>query len=298
MEAQYLMKETQTCFVIMPFGNSATHTEEHWKSHYEDFLKPLIEEIPNLQATRARPLGGDLVGQIVTSLVTSPIVVAELTDNNPNVHWELGVRHSFKNRTVLIDESKRRPIFDLSSIGVLWYGKKGEANPSFKSDFQGAIRDCLKQPGRPDSPVFQTISGRGSLFEIIHGEEAVRRSFSVLSEIERNLEVANLIQERIRTNRNRTGRHYAVVTGRMRSAAVELLIAERYLDEPEKFYQRAEYYFDWVPRVNETLNDWRQKENRKRVEGWLSRNATKAIRDIDRFRNVLNVAVGSITSKL
>ena len=85
------------CFVIMPFSKSSdSHTEEYWTNHFTNFLKPLIEEIPYLEASRVKSLRGHILKQIITDLVVSPIVVAELTDHNPNVFWELGVRQSFK----------------------------------------------------------------------------------------------------------------------------------------------------------------------------------------------------------
>ena len=95
----------QKCFVIMPFSKtSEEHTKEYWTNHYHKFLKPLIDSSHPLKAERSSPLRGDIIRQIITKLVTVPIVVADLTDANPNVYWELGVRQSFKHSTVTIAE--------------------------------------------------------------------------------------------------------------------------------------------------------------------------------------------------
>ncbi|MFH1483175.1 MAG: hypothetical protein ABIG98_02830 [Chloroflexota bacterium] len=103
------------CFVIMPFSKTTDkHTEEYWNEHFQEFIKPLIQEHP-LQPHRSDPLRGDILRQIVTDLVTAPVVVADLTDLNANVLWELGVRQSFKHGTITIaeDEGVRLP-FDLA----------------------------------------------------------------------------------------------------------------------------------------------------------------------------------------
>ena len=76
------------CFVIMPFSKSTDiHTDEYWNRHYTDFLKPLIESSRVFRAVRSEALRGDILHQIVADLVTSPLVVADLTDANPNVYW-------------------------------------------------------------------------------------------------------------------------------------------------------------------------------------------------------------------
>jgi hypothetical protein len=49
------------------------------------------------------------------------IVIADLTDSNPNVYWELGVRHSLKSGTILIKDHNYKIPFDLSKIGILSY---------------------------------------------------------------------------------------------------------------------------------------------------------------------------------
>ena len=92
------------CFVIMPFSKTSDqHTTEYWTKHFESFLKTLIEEC-ELEAYRSEPLRGDILRQIISGLLVSPVVVADLTDGNSNVFWELGVRQSFKHGTVTIAE--------------------------------------------------------------------------------------------------------------------------------------------------------------------------------------------------
>lgn len=78
---------SRRCFVIMPFSStSKIHTKEYWDSHFEHFMKPLIESCDNLKAFRSQPLRQDILRQVINDLVFSPIVVADLTDNNPNVY--------------------------------------------------------------------------------------------------------------------------------------------------------------------------------------------------------------------
>ena len=87
----------------MPFSKTKEHhTEEYWKRQFNSYLKPLIQRNPQLEAIRSEPLRGDIASQIITDLANDEIVVADLTDHNPNVFWELGVRQSFKHRTVTI----------------------------------------------------------------------------------------------------------------------------------------------------------------------------------------------------
>jgi len=101
------------CFVIMPFSETTEkHTENYWTEHFEDFLKPLIEECPQLEAYRSKPLHGDILKDIITKLIISPLVVADLTDLNPNVFWELGIRQSFKHGTITIAQEGTKLPFD------------------------------------------------------------------------------------------------------------------------------------------------------------------------------------------
>ena len=68
------------CLIIMPYSKTSDiHTDEYWQNHYHKFLKPLIEEVPNIEAFRVKPIRGDIIKQIITSLVVSPMIVFFIT---------------------------------------------------------------------------------------------------------------------------------------------------------------------------------------------------------------------------
>ncbi len=252
----------------MPFSRTSDdHTEEYWTIHFETFLKPLIEENPDLEARRSEALRGDILRQIITDLVTSRVVVADLTDHNPNVFWELGVRQSFKHGTVTIAEESTKLPFDVGVKGTLsYYPKDYIKMQGFRKKFSEAIKDCLANPNNPDSHVLETLSGRGTLFEIFRRDEALRRLEALLEECHFNLlgikSVFNFAQE---NQKNPSERHFPTV--RFRSCAVELLITNQYIDEDKSFFRIAELYFIDTIMFHEQLNLW--QHNPDGVEKFL-----------------------------
>jgi hypothetical protein len=252
----------------MPFSKTTDkHAEDYWTKHFEDFLKPLIEENPNLEARRSKAMRGDILREIITNLVVSRVVVADLTDNNPNVYWELGVRQSFKHGTITIAEAGTKLPFDIGGKGTLFYYPKDHLKMvNFPKRFMKAIEDCLVNPDRPDSHVLETLSGRGTLFEIFHRDETIRRLDAVLSECSKNSEVLKWVIKRARDNQKESGKR-EVATDRFRVSTVELLITNRYVDEDQPFFELAEEYLSDIVAVNDQLNAWEYSPDA--TEKWL-----------------------------
>ncbi len=257
--------ERQRCFVIMPFSETIKeHTEDYWTKHFDSFLKPLIEESQELEAQRSEPLRGDILRQIITDLVICPVVVADLTDQNPNVYWELGVRQSFKHGTITIAQEETELPFDIGAKGTLFYSDNHLKNADFCRRFKEAIKDCLSYPDRPDSHVLETISGRGTLFEVFRRDEAMRRLDAVLSECDSNIALFSSYVEDAKNNqkyRSEKGRGEDVkdlefLDSLLRSQALELLITDRYLDEDLEFYKKAERAQEMIVAVNAKVTFW------------------------------------------
>jgi hypothetical protein len=255
----------------MPISKTTDlHTEDYWKEHFENFLAPLIKEVdPNLKVSRSQALREDILNAIIRDLIFADIVVADLTDGNSNVFWELGVRQSFTHGTITIAEAGPRVPFDLGVKGTLrYYPNDHLKNEDFRTQMKEAIRDCLEHPERADSHVLETITGRGSVFEIVHREEITRRLDGLLREIDVNKHMLKKIVETFEDNEKKDQKDWGYPTTRFILSSVELLLTERYLDAGQAFYDLADAYHRRATNLNEEMNLW--PINPQPIQTWMA----------------------------
>jgi hypothetical protein len=117
-------ENNRICFVIMKFGEKDTQEFQRQKSIYQNIIKPAVEESGlSYRCLRAdeiiRP--GSIIKDIVKTLWEADVVIADLTDQNPNVFYELGVRHAIRGRTIMITQSMADIPFDLRNYRVIQY---------------------------------------------------------------------------------------------------------------------------------------------------------------------------------
>ena len=279
----------------MPFSETtAEHTEDYWTKHYERFLKPLIEDCSTLEAHRSTALREDITTRIILNLAESPVVVADLTDANPNVYWELGVRQSFMHGTIAIAQEGTKLPFDISSKGTLFYDSTHLDEDDFRKNFKTAIEDCLEHPDRPDSRVLETTSGRGSLYEIIQKEETLRRLDAVLSECDDNQDVLETVVKQVERNQD-DPENRVFIADRCRPWAAELLVTNRYVDEGQLFYQIAELYLDSLTEMNAQLGLWVHQI--QLAEEWLLKYEEMITRAFEIFKDNIETVRDDIAQK-
>lgn len=281
-------KGKKTCFVIMPFSKTkGSRNETYWNRHWK-FLKEKIEEIPGIVAKRSEALRGDILRQIILDLYSAEIVVADLTDLNPNVYWELGVRQSYKNGTVTIAESKKQIAFDMGMKSILrYYPKAAMKNEEFVKKLKKAIIDCIDNPDTIDSHVLDTLGGRGSLYQIINHEENLRRIESLLSEINfnRQIYISYLTYSKKNIKLREEGKLNEILmeTSRMSTSAIELLLVDRYLNEPNEFYEELQRYLGSLTGIMGVRDMWNLSG--ETYENWFIDNEGWAINKLDSMKN-------------
>jgi hypothetical protein len=148
------MASRKYCFVIMPFSETgakrAKHTTAYWDNFFFGFIKPAAERL-GYTCKRSSAQPGNIMKAIVNELVTSDVVLAVLTDYNPNVLYELGTRHSLKHGTIMMLESGQDIPFDIKQYGVIYYDDKASGVPKFEENLRNAIQKI--ESNGPDSPV-------------------------------------------------------------------------------------------------------------------------------------------------
>lgn len=105
------------CFVIMPF-------EEHEEDRPTGFFKEVLDSLlapaitdAGLQVRTAHRRGSDLIqSTILTELLAADLVLADLTEHNPNVLFELGMRIAEDKPVVLIKAKGTGSIFDVDHV--------------------------------------------------------------------------------------------------------------------------------------------------------------------------------------
>lgn len=103
-------------FVVMPFAPS-------FNSVYQRIVKPAVESC-GIQCVRAdEDSQGYIHGQMLQRIYESTVIVADITDLNANVFYELGVAHSSGRKTVVIcdNDSIDRIPFDIAPYRVFAY---------------------------------------------------------------------------------------------------------------------------------------------------------------------------------
>lgn len=104
-------------FVIMPFSEkTGEYPEGYFDEVFSSLLVPAAAEI-GLSAKTAKRDGSDIIhSTIVSEIYNAQIILADLTEHNPNVLFELGLAIAFKKRVVLIRATGTKAIFDVDNL--------------------------------------------------------------------------------------------------------------------------------------------------------------------------------------
>jgi hypothetical protein len=108
---------TLVAFVAMPFSEK---TAQHAPGYFDEVLKHLITPAAvkaNFNARTAKKSGSEVIqSTIVNDLDNADLVIVDLTEHNPNVLFELGMRIAFNKPVCLIRAKGTAPIFDIDHM--------------------------------------------------------------------------------------------------------------------------------------------------------------------------------------
>jgi formylglycine-generating enzyme required for sulfatase activity len=155
--------QSKRCFVIMPFGEQGTDKYERNISIYQDMIKPVVEECGYI-SIRADELEhmGSITRDIIEHLHESDLVVADLSDHNANVFYELGVRHAlYCSGTIPIIRKGELLPFDIANYKTLFYSIELKGPEIFRNSLKRRIKAFEKfSMGKSDNPVHDILGDK------------------------------------------------------------------------------------------------------------------------------------------
>jgi tetratricopeptide (TPR) repeat protein len=148
--------------VISPFGiktDPSGGPDIDFDSIFDQAIRPAIEAA-QMEPLRANEItgGGIIHKPLYERLILCDFVLADLTAGDPNVLYEIGVRHAVRQgTTVAVCEQRQPRFFDTSLLRCLFYDRNNL--PQFASSLTQRLTEIRAQDNAVDSPVFQLLTG-------------------------------------------------------------------------------------------------------------------------------------------
>lgn len=149
----------KTCFYITAIGEADTEQRKHSDLFLASIVEPALDSF-DLRVVRADRIDkpGLITKQIIDYLIQSRLVIVDLSFHNPNVFYELAIRHMMKKPVVQITRRAesipfdvnvmRTIIIDTSTIYTLV--PKLELH---RSEIANQVRRALENPDIADNPI-------------------------------------------------------------------------------------------------------------------------------------------------
>ncbi|HLO16590.1 MAG TPA: TRAFs-binding domain-containing protein [Anaerolineales bacterium] len=157
-------------FVIMPFGKKkgGDGSLYDFNAIYSQLIKPALE-MAGFEAFRAdeETTSGDILTDMFQELLLADLCIADMSIDNANVFYELGIRHAFRKRGIVHIQAGRAYMpFDVFNVRTIPYHitPEGVPDPSFLEKDKAAISRVTRDTWASDidavqSPIFNLLDG-------------------------------------------------------------------------------------------------------------------------------------------
>jgi hypothetical protein len=108
------------CFVIAPIGEENSEIRQRSDRILRYIIKP-ASDLCGYKAIRADKISepGLITSQVIQHIVDDHIVIADLTGRNPNVYYELAIRHAIRKPYVQLLQQGETLLFDIAGVRTI-----------------------------------------------------------------------------------------------------------------------------------------------------------------------------------
>jgi len=178
----------KVCFVITPIGNDNSDIRRATDGLIEAVIRPMLSEMDFcVVAAHQMDNPGSITNQIIEHLIGAKLVIANLTGLNPNVMYELAVRHAARLPVISIAERGTLLPFDIVSERTIFYTNDMSGVLELQDTLCKTVEECIKEK-TPDNPVY-----RGKRSSIMKEEAKISKDdmsvvmYNMLNEMSRQV---------------------------------------------------------------------------------------------------------------
>jgi len=147
------------CFYITPIGEDSSEERRHADFLMEYIIKPAVKEF-DLTVVRADQMGkpGMIGKQVIEHILKARLVIADLSFHNPNVFYELCLRHATRLPTVQVKRTVDKLPFDLNQYRTIPIETRDPYTlvpkiQTYTAEVANQVRRALEDSESGDNPI-------------------------------------------------------------------------------------------------------------------------------------------------
>jgi|AGTN01.3.fsa_nt_gi hypothetical protein len=192
------------CFVISPIGEEGSET----RTRSDQILKHIITEpVSKLEyeVIRADKISepGIITTQIIEYIVNAELVIADLTDHNPNVFYELAIRHAMRKPLVQMIRKGEIIPFDVAATRVIQFDLQNlDSVAAAKDEILSQVKSIETGSNEVQNPISVSLdlkvlkeSGDAEERSLADIVEAISDLRLAVASIDKGLQSSKLIEE-------------------------------------------------------------------------------------------------------
>lgn len=149
-------ERNRKCFIITPIGDAASETFRMAKGVIESVIKPLLQKngYDDIKPAYEINQTGMITTQIINRILEDDLVIANLTGNNPNVMYELCLRHVSTKPIIHICQNGTILPFDIKDNRTIFYTNDMLGVKELKEQMEAYIQEIDYTKENLDNPIY------------------------------------------------------------------------------------------------------------------------------------------------
>jgi hypothetical protein len=157
--------EKKTCFIITPIGGDGEPIRREIEGVINTVISPVVRDFGYDEPVVAHKIvtPGSINNQIIEHIVNDDLVIVNLTGLNPNVMYELAIRHATKKPVIHICQKETDLPFDIKLERTIFYTNDIMGAAELGVQLKQFIEVISTQNTWDDNPIYSGL--RASLFK-------------------------------------------------------------------------------------------------------------------------------------